>query len=177
MTGLAYALAAFVGLERLVELVVNRRNLDRLLEQGGRLVEADGYRAIVAVHAAWFAGLIAEATWAPWAGLWRGSLAFAGLALAGEALRLWAISTLGRRWTTRVVVVPGEAPVRGGPYRWLTHPNYLGVALVLLAVPLVVGLWVTALVASLANAAALAHRIRVEADAWRRLDAASSDAA
>lgn len=177
MSGLVYGLVGVLGLERLVELVVNRRNQERLLEEGGRLVEGDGYRAIVAVHAAWFVGVTVEATWAPWAGLWRASLALAGLAAAGEALRLWAIGTLGERWTTRVVVVPGEEPVREGPYRVLEHPNYVGVALVLFAVPLAFGLWVTAVAASVANALALRYRVRVEADAWERIEAASSDAA
>ena len=78
------------------------------------------------------------------------------------------IASLGRRWTTRVIVLPGAAPVARGPYRWLRHPNYLIVVLEIAVVPLALGLPLFALVFSLANAALLAYRIRVEnqALAW-----------
>jgi methyltransferase len=77
-------------------------------------------------------------------------------------LRWWAISTLGDRWSTRVVFVPGEPPVTGGPYRWLRHPNYVAVILEFLALPLVHSAWLTAVVFSLANAVVLILRIRTE---------------
>jgi methyltransferase len=98
------------------------------------------------------------ASWPIW-------LALFGL---GQFLRLWAIRTLGRFWTVRVWVVPGTTPVRRGPYRYLRHPNYLGVALELLAAPLLFGAWRTAVLATLANLLVLAIRIRVEerALAW-----------
>ena len=77
-------------------------------------------------------------------------------------IRWWAISTLGDRWSTRVVFVPGEAPVTGGPYRWLRHPNYLAVILEFVALPLIHTAWLTAVVFSLANAFVLVLRIRTE---------------
>ena len=85
-----------------------------------------------------------------------------GLALAAQALRYWAIATLGPRWNMRVIVVPGAPPVDRGPYRWLRHPNYVAVAIEGLALPLVHGAWLTALVFSVANAWLLAVRIRCE---------------
>jgi len=84
--------------------------------------------------------------------------------------RLWVIASLGRRWTTRVIVLPGATPVARGPYRWLKHPNYLIVALEMAVVPLALGSPVFALIYSLANAALLAYRIRIENEAlaWAR---------
>jgi methyltransferase len=96
-----------------------------------------------------------------------GALGFAalGVALLAQALRYWAVSTLGPRWNTRVIVLPEAPPVTGGPYRFLRHPNYLAVVLELAAVPLIHGAWLTALCFSLANAALLTWRIRVEEQA------------
>lgn len=78
------------------------------------------------------------------------------------ALRYWAITTLGERWTTRVLVLPGAPPVTGGPYRWTRHPNYLAVVLEVTALPLIHTAWLTALLASAANALVLRQRIRTE---------------
>jgi methyltransferase len=90
------------------------------------------------------------------------------VALGAQALRWWAIATLGGRWNTRVIVVPGAAPVTGGPYRFLRHPNYLALVLEMLAVPLTHGAWLTALVFFALNAALLAVRIPAEERALGR---------
>jgi methyltransferase len=100
------------------------------------------------------------------------SLAALAAALLAQGLRWWAVASLGRRWSTRVVVRPGAPPVTGGPYRWLAHPNYLAVALELLAVPLIGGAVATAAAATLGNAALMAVRIPAEeralGAAWAR---------
>jgi methyltransferase len=85
--------------------------------------------------------------------------------LLSQGLRWWAVASLGDRWTTRVVVVPGATPVRSGPYRFLRHPNYLAVAVEVLSLPLACGAWRTALVAGVGNALLLFVRIRAEEDA------------
>ena len=87
------------------------------------------------------------------------------MVLAAQALRYWAIATLGWRWNTRIVVVPGAAPVTAGPYRWVRHPNYVAVIAEMLALPLVHGAWLTAAVFSLGNALLLRVRIRAEEQA------------
>ena len=94
----------------------------------------------------------------------NGPAAGGGLALvlASQALRWWCIATLGRRWNTRVIVVPGLAQVTRGPYRLLRHPNYVAVVVEGVALPLVHAAWITALVFTLANAGLLAIRIRCE---------------
>jgi methyltransferase len=79
--------------------------------------------------------------------------------------RLWVIASLGRRWTTRIIALRGAALVVLGPCRWIQHPNYLIVALEIAVVPLTLGLPVFALVYSIANAALLVYRIRIENEA------------
>jgi methyltransferase len=95
---------------------------------------------------------------------------FAGIVLgAAMALRWWTLATLGERWTTRVLVVPGEEMVSSGPYRWLRHPNYLAVVLEIAAIPMIHCAWLTALVFTIANLVLLRERIRVEEEALSRL--------
>ncbi|MHB8634177.1 MAG: isoprenylcysteine carboxylmethyltransferase family protein, partial [Thermoplasmatota archaeon] len=122
----------------------------------------DGYAAIVAVHGAWFAGLLLEGQ-APWTG--RALLVPGGLLFVfGMALRYWAMGSLGERWSTRVFVLDGPL-VRRGPYRFLRNPIYVGVWIELVALPIAFGLWATAAFAAAANLAALIHRSRIEGHA------------
>lgn len=171
MDALFLAVVGVVAAQRLVELVVSRRNQRRLVERGGRLVEDDGFGLIAAIHVLWFPAMLAEHLWAPWAGAFAGTWPLLGAYVAAEALRLWAIGTLGDRWTTRVVVLPDADLVDGGPYRWLDHPNYVAVSIELALLPLAFALPVTALAATVANAVALRRRVTIETEA---LEAASS---
>lgn len=162
------ALVALVVLERLVELAVARRNVARLLARGGRVVGDEHYGVMVALHTA----LLVAAPLEVWA-LERpfvAPLAFAmiGVLAATMALRHWVIATLGDRWTTRVVVVPGEPLIERGPYRFLRHPNYLAVVFEGAALPLVHAAWWTAIGFAVANFFLLRTRIRVEDEALGR---------
>ena len=145
-----------VTAQRLTELVMARRNTRALLAQGGREVGAAHYPLIVGLHAVWLAGL-----W--WLG-WNRAIEVPWLIafLALQALRIWILASLGERWTTRIIVLPGAPLVARGPYRFLPHPNYLVVVGEIAALPLAFGLPVYALVFSLLNAAVLFIRIRVE---------------
>ena len=150
------ALLAFVTLQRLVELPVARANTRRLLAQGGYEVAAGHYPLVVALHACW---LIALWWLAPGRPI---HIPFLLLFALIEAGRIWVLRTLGRRWTTRIIVVPGEKLVANGPYRFVSHPNYLVVIAEIAVLPLVFGLWQAALIFSLLNAAVLTIRIRAE---------------
>lgn len=155
------ALVGLVAVQRLAELAWSRRNERRLRARGAVEHDRQGYPAMVALHVAWLTAMVAETSWAPLASRrWR-RLALVGL-LAAQPLRYWAIASLGDRWTTRVLVPPGEAPVETGPYRFLTHPNYVAVAVEIAAVPLTIGAWRTAVVASGLDALVLRRRIAVE---------------
>jgi methyltransferase len=156
---------AGLGLQRLFELRLSRRNERTMRERGGREHAPETYRRIVALHAAWFAAMLLEV----FAGRrafrpWLAALAF-GIFAAGQALRLTAIRTLGRRWSTRVMTVPGEAPVQHGIYRHIRHPNYLGVQLEILAAPLVHSAYITSAAFGVANLLLLRDRIRREEQA------------
>ncbi len=162
-SGAAYlALLALVGCERLVELRISRRNLAIARGHGGREHGAVAFRIMAAVHACFLVACGAEVLWMHRAFDARVGLPALALVLAAQALRYWAIVTLGTRWNVRVVVVPGLAPVTAGPYRWLRHPNYLAVIIEIAALPMVHGAYLTALVFSALNAIILTARVRTE---------------
>jgi len=166
-----WIVAAAIVTQRLAELRLARRNEAWARARGAVEHGARHYPAFVVLHAAWLAGWIGEA-WVRGPYLVRGWPMWLTLLGLAEMIRYWAIASLGRRWNTRVLVLPGEPPVTRGPYRFLRHPNYVAVVLELAAVPLMFGAWITAVAASVANAILLAGvRIPVE---QRALDAAAS---
>jgi len=147
---------AFVTLQRLGELWLSNRNTRRLLARGAIEHAPGHYPLIVAVHAFWLAALWWLAPRRPVDAFW---LAFFVLIELG---RIWVLASLRNRWTTRIIVLPGAQLVRRGPYRWINHPNYWVVTGEIAVLPLVFGLWKTALVFSILNAAVLAVRITRE---------------
>jgi methyltransferase len=155
-----------VALQRLMELVYSRCNERRLRTRGAVERGAGHYPFMVGLHVLWLASTLVE-------GLLRGPeipvwwpLPLAAFLLV-QPLRYWAIVSLGTNWNTRVLVVPGMKPVKAGPYRYLSHPNYVVVAVEILAFPLIFGAWITAVVFSVLNAALLLVRIRTEDRALR----------
>jgi methyltransferase len=155
---LAAGLLLLVTAQRLIELVIASRNTQALLVEGAYEVGRGHYPAIVFLHVAWLAVL--------WAFLLFGLVQFqpwAAIAyLLVEILRIWAMASLGRYWTTRIIVVSGAPLVRKGPYRYMHHPNYLVVVLEIALLPLALGSWPLALGFSIVNAILLAWRIKVE---------------
>lgn len=145
-----------VTAERLAELVLARSNTKRLLAQGAREHASGHYPLIVALHAAWLGTLWWLAPSRPVEAFWL------GLFVLLEVCRAWVLASLGRRWTTRIIILPGAPLVQRGPYRFIDHPNYAVVAAEIAVLPLAFGLWRTALVFSLLNAVLLAVRIRKE---------------
>ncbi|HEX5719631.1 MAG TPA: isoprenylcysteine carboxylmethyltransferase family protein [Thermoanaerobaculia bacterium] len=163
------ALVILAAVGRLLEVRIANRNRRLLLARGGIEVSPGHYPWMVALHTTWLIACVAEVwlldrPFIPWLGVTA-----LALFLAAFALRYWVISTLGERWTTRIVCLPGVAPVTGGPYRWLRHPNYLAVILEIASLPLVHTAWLTALAFSLLNAILLRVRIRAEEEGLSRL--------
>ena len=140
-------LLALVGAERIAELAVAKIHARLALERGGSYVEPAGaYAAMVVVHALFLPVAAAEAILLDRPFL-PALAAVATLAvLAAEALRWWAVATLGRRWNTRPMVIPGAPVATGGPYRYVRHPNYVAVTIEMAALPLVHTAWITAIV-------------------------------
>jgi methyltransferase len=153
---LSILVLAFVTLQRLGELILARRNTQRLLDRGAIEFGRAHYPYIVVLHAAWLGGL--------WYLSWSEPANLVWLALYAvlQGLRAWTLASLGAHWTTRIIVLPGEPLVRRGPYRWLSHPNYLVVAGEIAVLPLVFGEIEYAVVFSILNAAILFVRLRAE---------------
>jgi methyltransferase len=160
---LAAIILALVTVQRLGELWLSNRNTRRLLARGAYEVGRAHYLPVIAVHVLWLAALWFLAPGRPV------SLPWLALYLLLQVARIWVIGTLGPRWTTRIIILPGAPLVRGGPYRFLDHPNYAVVIAEIAALPLTFGLWQIALAFTLINGAALAVRIREENRALRDL--------
>jgi methyltransferase len=156
---LAAIVLVLVTLQRLGELVLARHNTRALLVRGGFEVGAAHYPLIVAVHAAWLLALWVFGRNQP-----VNFFALAAYAML-QGARVWVLATLGSRWTTRIIVVPGEPLIASGPYRYFSHPNYAIVVAEIALLPLALHLPMLALVFSALNAAVLVVRIRTEARA------------
>ena len=153
---------AVIAVQRLWELKISKRNQRRLQALGGIETGSRHYPWMVALHTTFLVSCVVE-VWVlarPWLPLI--GLASMVVVTAALGLRWWALTTLGTRWTTRVVVVPGQPLVTTGPYRWLRHPNYLAVVMEIAAIPMMHCAWMTAAVFSVANLVVLRERIRVE---------------
>lgn len=157
---------ALVVAQRLGELVLARRNARWSLAHGGRECGAGHFWWIVVVMTGFFVALPLEqrayaTTLSPQWPLWL------SLAIAAQIVRYVAIATLGKYWNVRIIVVPGAPRIAHGIYRWLRHPNYLAVAVELLALPLLVNCWRTALGSLIGFAIFLCLRIPAEEQALR----------
>lgn len=158
---LSIVVLAFVTLQRLAELVIAHRNTRALLARGACERGAGHYPVMVAMHAAWLIGL--------WLLAWDRPISPVLLAVFAvlQALRLWVLATLGGRWTTRIIVIPGAPLIRRGPYRIFSHPNYMIVVAEIAILPLAFGLVAFAAVFTALNAAVLWVRLRAEGQALR----------
>ena len=159
-----------MALQRLFELVLARGN-ERKARALGAVERGRGhYPFVVALHVLWLVSTLVE-------GLLRGPAFPAywpvplALYLLVQPLRYWAILSLGENWNTRILVVPGAKLVRRGPYRYLSHPNYVVVVMEILVFPLIFGAWITALVFTVLNAILLSIRIREENRAFAEFSA------
>lgn len=152
----AAIILGLVTLQRVGELVLSRRNTSKLLQRGAIEVGAGHYPLLVALHAAWLVSL--------WIFGWDREVYWPALAAfaALQGLRLWVLASLGSRWTTRIIVLPGAPLIAVGPYRYVSHPNYAIVTAEIALLPLALNLPFVALSFSVLNALVLAIRIRAE---------------
>ena len=159
-----YVVVGFLVVQRLAELGLSHRNHRALLARGAVEVGRGHYPAMVALHAGWLLALAAtiDPRTVP-------SLPLLAVFVLLQYGRAWVIATLGSRCTTRIVVLPGAAPVRSGPYRYLRHPNYVIVCGEMAVVPLMFGAWILAVAASALNLVVLRARLQVENRALEKL--------
>jgi len=156
------ALIAVVGAERIAELVVAQRNLAWSRARGGRESGFSHYPVMVVLHVGLLVGCLLEVWLAHRPFIAALGWPMLALVVAGQALRWWCIRTLGHHWNTRIVVIPGSTRVVRGPYRFLSHPNYVAVVVEGFALPLVHSAWLTAAAFTMLNAALLSVRIPAE---------------
>ncbi|WP_341863019.1 isoprenylcysteine carboxylmethyltransferase family protein [Gymnodinialimonas sp. 57CJ19] len=150
-----YLFLGFIILQRLSELFIAKRNTARLLARGAYEVGAAHYPAMVAMHSAWIICLVVFG--------YDNSVAYGWLAIFAvlQVLRVWILGSLGSRWTTRVIILEEPLVVRG-PFKYVSHPNYMLVVAEIIVAPMVLGLPWVALVFTVLNAAMLWVRIGVE---------------
>lgn len=162
MVGLwIFVMAAILISQRLLELYIAKNHYAWMMSGGAQEFGREHYRLFFILHTSWFIGWIAEGSslghlhklWYVWLGLFA----------AAQILRYWCIASLGQYWNTRILVIPGRQRISKGPYRFIKHPNYLAVAIELVAVPLIFNAWVTAVIAALLNAVLLLG-IRIPAE-------------
>jgi methyltransferase len=155
-------LLALLAAERVFELFISRRNARLAFAQGGIEVGGNHYRVMVAMHTLFLVSCAVESLFVAHAiSPIISTLALLGVLFA-QLLRYVAVMTLGERWNTRIIVMPGAAPVTLGLYRWIRHPNYIAVVIEIAALPLIRGCWITAAVFTIANVLMLAVRIPAE---------------
>lgn len=159
-----------VVLQRIVELIIAKKNADYAKSLGGYEVGKEHYLWLVLMHGAFFCSLVIET-------ILRGNHLlfpvpiFFMVFLLAQILRIWVIFSLGRMWNTRIIIIPESAPVTWGPYRYMRHPNYLVVILEIVTLPLAFGAVYTAIVFSALNILLLMMRIRVEEEGLNQIPA------
>ncbi|BAQ12044.1 isoprenylcysteine carboxyl methyltransferase [Bacillus sp. OxB-1] len=157
---------SIVIIQRLVELAIAKRNEKWMRRQGAFEAGAEHYPVMIMMHAAFFVSLIMEVAMLdrPLSPFWHFLLP---IFLLAQLMRVWCLSSLGKYWNTKILVVPGADVVRKGPYKWLRHPNYVVVSIEILVLPLLFSAYFTALVYSLLNIWMLSVRIPAEEKALR----------
>ena len=162
MTNAYLALLVLVGLGRLVELRISRRNQRQLEKQGVRKIAEPHFRWMVFTHAAVLACAAAEVILLHRPLIPSLAIAMAALFVFANALRWWVIRTLAGHWNVEVMASSRVGVVAAGPYRWVRHPNYVAVVIELFSLPMIHTAWITALAGTLANLEILRRRLRVE---------------
>lgn len=164
-----WGMILILAAQRIAELFISKRNEVWLKSQGGYEVGAEHYKYMVMLHLTWFLAMVAEhyIRKTSFSSLWPVWLAIIILAQIG---RYSVITTLGKFWNTRIIVVPSAPLVRKGLYRFIRHPNYWIVGTEIAVIPLLFELYITSLLYTILNAIMLVVRIRVEEHALAQKD-------
>ncbi len=166
---LFWIIIAILGIQRLIELLIARRNERIVKSNGAREYDQKGYKLIVLMHIAFFISLISEYVsfgktlnhyWIP----------LVILFLLAQALRYWAITSLGYYWNTKILVTPNTSPISRGPYKYIRHPNYLAVIVEIAVIPLIFSCYLTSIIFTILNLIVLRRRIQIEEQALSTLD-------
>jgi methyltransferase len=157
-----FALLALVGAGRLVELVISRRNQRRLEQQGVRRIPEPSFPWLVALHTGVLVGAAAEVVFLHRPLIPALAVVMGALFVLSNILRWWVIETLGDHWAVKVMASSSLGVVTSGPYRWIRHPNYVGVVIEVFSLPMIHTAWITALIVTPLYMEILRRRLRLE---------------
>ena len=165
---LFYIIITIVIIQRLVELIIAKRNEKWMRSQGAFEAGAGHYPIMVSMHMAFFVSLILEVLVIErsLSSLWIPLLT---LFLIAQIARVWCLTSLGKFWNTKIIILPGANVVKKGPYQFVRHPNYVIVATELLVLPLLFSAYFTAIVFSVLNLWMLSVRIPIEEKALKEV--------
>ena len=166
---LFWIIIVILAIQRLLELLIARRNENFVRAKGAKEYDAKGYKLIVLMHIAFFISLISEYIFFG-KNLSHYWILLLIIFLLAQILRYWAISTLGYYWNTKILVTPNTQPINQGPYKYIRHPNYLAVIVEITVIPLIFSCYFTAVFFSILNLIVLRRRIRIEEQALSTLD-------
>jgi len=152
---------SIVIVQRISELILSNKNENYLISQGAIEYDKKGYKYIVLMHNLFFISVITEFVFLQRQlnEYWKVLLI---IFICTQLLRYWAIFTLGKRWNTKILVLPNTEPIRSGLYKHLKHPNYIAVIIEIGVIPLLFSCYYTAIVFSILNLIVLKRRIRIE---------------
>ena len=160
-----YVILAFVIVQRLVELLIAKRNEKSMRAKGAYEVGASHYPFMILLHTSFFISLIIEVIYFKFIVIPDFVLlAFFGLL---QLLRVWCLISLGTFWNTKIIILPGANVVAKGPYAYIRHPNYLVVCLEILVLPLMFQAYITAICFTILNFIILSVRIPIEENALK----------
>ncbi|MCD5322936.1 MULTISPECIES: isoprenylcysteine carboxyl methyltransferase family protein [Pontibacillus] len=168
MSGWFVVLFVFIIAQRLIEVAVAKRNEKWMLRNGAVEVASDHYKWIVAVHVLFFVSVGLEAygkdlVLSDWKGFLLGAF------FVTQGLRIWCLTSLGRFWNTKIIILPGSQLVARGPYKWMKHPNYVVVGLEFIIIPLLFNAYMSAVLFPLLHLGLMKIRIPHEERALTKL--------
>ena len=166
--GLFIAVMSFLIIQRLIELSISSRNVRALIKDGGVEYGREHYKYIVAMHSLFIISIITEYFLRDYYGKMNDiSYLFLVFFIFLQGMRVWVITSLGKFWNTRIVRIPGSKLVQKGPYKFLKHPNYAVVSLEIFCLPMIFGLYYTAVIFTILNGLILYVRIKEENNALK----------
>lgn len=148
-------------IQRLVEVAIAKSNEKWMKSQGAQEFGQSHYRLMVLMHTAFFVCLITEGLWLKpsISSLWP---LWIGLFILTQIARIWVLTSLGKYWNTKIIVLPNAKVVSKGPYRFVRHPNYVIVTIELIIIPLAFNAFVTLFLFAVLNQIILTIRIQEE---------------
>jgi len=162
MTIAYLSLLALVGIGRLAELWISRRNQRQLEIQGVRKIPEPHFRWMVVLHGSVLLCAGLEVIFLHRPLIPALAIPMLALFILSNALRWWVILTMAGHWNVEIMDSAHVGVVTEGPYRWVRHPNYVGVVLEVFSLPMIHTAWITAIGGAFGYMMLLRRRLKLE---------------